>query len=185
MPESSGQMKAKIAQNLPGHNAEIFKGVRDTIQRAKRSIYIETPYLTSHRILAELKAAAKRGVKVSLIVPGCDYTEEKSAYHALAYQYAELLEAGIQIYEYPGYNHGKVMVTDDRFVALGSSNYDGLSFRHILEINANIDDKATAAKLLQRFIKPDISAAKRIGPEAASHTKTWRSWFFHQFSNYL
>jgi cardiolipin synthase len=67
--------------------------------------------------------AAKSGVDVRIIVPGIP--DKWYAYYVTQSYYAELLQAGVRIYEYtPGFIHAKMYVSDDRVAIVGSANMD-------------------------------------------------------------
>jgi cardiolipin synthase len=88
-----------------------------------------TAYFAPRPMFVEaLRAAARRGVDVQIIVPGphIDKQVVRSAGRAV---YAPLLEAGISIYEYqPTMLHAKTLVIDGRWCSIGSANFDNRSF---------------------------------------------------------
>lgn len=98
------------------------------INTAHRYIYIATPYLIIDSTMIEaLKLAAKSGVDVRIITP---HIPDKWYVHPVTqYNYYELLEAGVQIYEYtPGFIHSKIFVSDDSVATVGTVNMDYRSF---------------------------------------------------------
>ena len=83
-----------------------------------------TPYLVpGYELLQALLYASRRGVDVKLLLP---HIPDKKYAFALAHTYyAQLIEAGIRIYEYtPGFVHSKVFVSDDRIAVVGAINLD-------------------------------------------------------------
>lgn len=94
------------------------------INRAKRYVYITTPYLVIDSTLTmALTAAAKSGVDVRIITP--HIPDKKTVFEVTQAYYQELLEAGVQIYEYtPGFIHGKLFVVDDFYATVGTVNLD-------------------------------------------------------------
>ena len=73
--------------------------------------------------LEALKAAAKRGVDVRLVLPGIP--DKKLVFRLTRSYYVPLLRAGVKIYEYtPGFLHAKCYVSDDRVAVVGSINMD-------------------------------------------------------------
>ena len=96
----------------------------DILGHAKRYVHIMTPYLILDDVtLTALKYSAKRGVETIIIMP--HIPDKLYAYLLARSYYAELLRAGVQIYEYtPGFVHAKVMVTDDCCGVVGSINLD-------------------------------------------------------------
>ena len=74
-------------------------------------------------MLEALKAAAKRGVDVRLVLPGIP--DKKLVFRLTRSYYVPLLRAGARIYEFtPGFLHAKCYVSDDRAAVVGSINMD-------------------------------------------------------------
>lgn len=94
------------------------------INTANRYLHIVTPYLVIDNVMmASLKFAAKRGVDVKIIMPGIP--DKAYAYCLARTYYAELLEAGVEIYEYtPGFTHAKMFISDDEKATVGTINLD-------------------------------------------------------------
>ena len=94
------------------------------INKAKRYVYITTPYLIlSTEMLTALTSAAKCGVDVRIITP---HVPDKWYVHAVSRShYQPLIEAGVKIYEYtPGFIHAKTFVVDDDYAVVGTINLD-------------------------------------------------------------
>ena len=94
------------------------------INKAKRYVYITTPYLIlSSEMLTALTSAAKCGVDVRIITP---HVPDKWYVHAVSRShYQPLIEAGVKIYEYtPGFIHAKTFVADDDYAVVGTINLD-------------------------------------------------------------
>ena len=134
------------------------------INRAKRYVYITTPYLVIDSTLSmALGAAAKSGVDVRIITP--HIPDKKTVFEVTRAYYEELLEDGVKIYEYtPGFIHGKVFVADDYYATVGTVNLDYRSmFLHfengvllygtptVAEVKADFLD--TQGKSLQVFLR--------------------------------
>ena len=98
------------------------------INKAKRYVYITTPYLIlSSEMFTALTSAAKCGVDVRIITP---YVPDKWYVHMVTRShYKQLLEAGVRIFEYtPGFIHAKMFVSDDTTAVVGTTNVDFRSF---------------------------------------------------------
>lgn len=118
----------------PLDNEHVGKQVYiDILNRAKRYVHIMTPYLIlDGEVETALKYAAKRGVDVTLLLPGIP--DKKIPYALAKSHYASLTEAGVKIFEYtPGFVHAKVMVSDDREAVVGTINLDYRSLYHHFE----------------------------------------------------
>lgn len=94
------------------------------INNSKRYVHIITPYLVIDNVMMEaLTFAAKRGVDVKIIMPGIP--DKAYAYCLARTYYEELINAGVEIYEYtPGFTHAKVFVVDDEKATVGTINLD-------------------------------------------------------------
>ena len=94
------------------------------INTAKKYVHIVTPYLVIDNVMmSALKFAAKRGVDVKIIMPGIP--DKAYAYCVARTYYDELIEAGVEIYEYtPGFTHAKMFISDDEKATVGTINLD-------------------------------------------------------------
>ena len=94
------------------------------ISRARRYVYIYTPYLiVDDSMLSALSLAAKSGVDVRIITP--HHWDKWIIHTATRAYYRPLLDAGVKIYEYtPGFLHAKVFLSDDTTATVGSINLD-------------------------------------------------------------
>lgn len=131
LPESEGYYQPYV--DTPFDNEAVGMTVYlNLINRAKKSVFITTPYLIVDNLLMEsLCAAAKGGVDVRIIVP---HKPDKWYVHAVTKSnYAQLIEAGVKIYEYtPGFIHSKTFVVDGTYATVGSINLDYRSlFLHL------------------------------------------------------
>ena len=101
---------------------EIRTALIEMIDNATKSIIIQHAYFSDNKVIAAVKRAAARNVKVSLILP------EKPDTHLYAniVTINKLLESGpqngIMVYLYPKMSHAKVMLADGRIAAIGSAN---------------------------------------------------------------
>lgn len=94
------------------------------ITKAKRYVYIMTPYLIiSDSIATALCSAAKSGVDVRILTP--HIPDKKMIFEVTRAHYPLLLEAGVRIFEYtPGFLHAKNFAVDDQYATVGSINMD-------------------------------------------------------------
>jgi cardiolipin synthase len=104
---------------------------------------------------------ARRGVKITVIVPGRN-TDQRWVRLASRRMWGRLLEAGIRIFEYRSTMiHAKVLIVDELWCVLGTTNIDNRSFEHNDEVNVAMRDRALAARLLEDYVR-DISDSKEI-----------------------
>ena len=119
---------------------------------AQKSIRLSASYFVPGKLTTrELVDAAKRGVKVEIILPGAE-TDSPIVRHASRSKWGPLLEAGVKIYEYqPTMYHCKMMIVDEVWVSVGSANFDNRSFRLNDEANLNIYAPDFAAEQVKVF----------------------------------
>jgi cardiolipin synthase len=134
------------------------------IASAKKSLQIENAYfLPDDLTRKELVEAAKRGAKIEIIVPG-KKIDQKLVRAASRRRWPELLKAGIKIYEYqPTMIHVKLMIVDDKFVSVGSGNFDNRSIRLNDEANLDVLDSDFAAQQSHLF-EIDKRRSREITP---------------------
>ncbi len=108
------------------------------INGAKKYVYITTPYLIiTHNLFTALKNASARGVSVKIVTPAIP--DKKLIFCCTRSNYAQLLDAGVKIYEYtPGFVHSKLMVADDKVAFVGTINMDFRSLLHHFECGVDI-----------------------------------------------
>ncbi|MEG2755121.1 MAG: cardiolipin synthase [Mucinivorans sp.] len=149
----NGNMAIQIAISGPDSDwASIMQAFFAAITKAKKSIYISTPYfLPNQSILTALKVAALGGVDVRIMLPS--YSDSKLVHWASRSYFTELLEAKVKIYLYQrGFNHSKVMCVDGIFSSVGSVNMDERSFEDNFEVTAMIYNSVTTQILTQQFL---------------------------------
>ncbi len=185
----AGQAQALfVTRDNNEHRTDIERHYRIAIRAAKREVLIANAYFfPGYRLLKEMRRAAKRGVRVRLILQGePDMPIVKTA---AAMLYDHLQRAGVEIHEYCKRPlHGKVALTDDEWATVGSSNLDPLSLSLNLEANVIIRDRGFNAHLRERL--EDLICnhcteitAERLPPRNWLHLA--RSFFvFHFLRNF-
>ncbi|MBS6062923.1 cardiolipin synthase [Criibacterium bergeronii] len=113
---------------------------------AKKYVYIMSPYLViDDDFLLAMKFAAKRGVKVRLIIPGIP--DKKIPYTVAQSFLPDLIRSGVEVYIYaPGFVHSKIFISDDTVATVGTVNLDYRSmYLHFENGVLAYDKKLTAA----------------------------------------
>lgn len=121
------------------------------LNHAKKYVHITTPYLiVDNEMLTNLVYAAKCGVEVIIIMP---HIPDKWYAFALAKTYyEELIEAGVQIYEYtPGFIHAKMFISDDDTATVGTINLDYRSLYLHFECGAFIFNNPVVKDIEEDF----------------------------------
>jgi len=121
------------------------------IYSAQKSLYISTPYfLLDEETKQALKLASQSGVDVRIILPGIP--DKKLIYDIGKTFYAELIKAGVKIYEMKrGFVHAKMIVVDEDFVSLGTVNFDFRSLYLHFEDTAMIYQSKAIASVIDDF----------------------------------
>lgn len=167
------------------HYAQVFKSSSSegsesvrlmyllSIAAARESVYIANAYFVPDDLSVEtITHALRRGVKVRILVPG-RHTDSGLARRASRARWGVLLAAGAEIYEYqPTMLHCKLMIVDDVWVSVGSTNFDSRSFRLNDEANLNIYDHAFAARQIAIF-EDDLKKSRRVDYDAWKR-RPWR-----------
>ncbi len=140
-----------------------------SIAGAQNSIKIESPYFLPDSLLVkELVAACARGVRVEVIVPG-GKIDAKVTRAASRSGWEPMLRAGVHFYEYaPTMIHSKLLIVDNHWVSVGSSNFDYRSMRLNDEANLNVLDRGFAVSQTTMFER-DKSLAQPISLDAWLH----------------
>lgn len=142
----AGETPAQIVSSAENDGTEsIHLMYLLSIAAARRSVLLANSYFVPDDLsVRALIAAHRRGVDVQIIVPGPQIDSEVTR-AASRRKWAPLLEAGISISEFqPTMFHCKVMVVDDLWVSVGSTNFDNRSFRLNAEANLNAVDRGLA-----------------------------------------
>jgi cardiolipin synthase len=170
-----GDMEAQMFGSSPvGGSESMHLMVLLALTAAKTSIDIENAYFVPDRLTVEaLCSAARRGIRVRIVVPG-RHTDARIGRWAAQGLYGELLEAGIQIFEYqPTMMHCKVLVIDGLWSSVGSANFDDRSFRLNDEANLNVFSEELAREQIQ-LIDADIQKSRRMVLHKWRHRKFGR-----------
>lgn len=145
----------------------------EAIRRAHTRVDLAVPYFYPGRSFRQaLRAAARRGVRVRLLMQGkFDYRIAALAARAV---YDDLRDHGVRIYEYmPGPLHAKVALVDSDWATVGSSNIDPLSLLLNLEANVVVRDAGFATVLAERFESAFAVSSEITG---APQRRGWRRW---------
>ena len=151
---------------------------------ARERIALSASYFVPDSLtIKTLRAAAQRGVRIRILLPGA-HIDKAVVRRASRASWGPLLEAGVQIAEYqPTMFHMKALVVDDRFVSVGSTNFDNRSFLLNDEANLNVISKPLAARMLALF-EDDWAHGKAMDFEAWQH-RPWREKLVEQGARLL
>ncbi len=185
----AGDVRAQVLHSSLEDGAEsIHLMYLLAIAAARHSILLSNSYFIPDKLAIDaLVAARHRGVDVQIIVPG-PLIDSGIARAASRQGWAPLLEAGIPIYEFePTMFHCKVIVVDDLWTSVGSTNFDNRSFRLNDEANLNVFDE-TLAQTERATFQRDRARAHRVTLDEWRGRPRWervKDWAAHLFNAQL
>jgi cardiolipin synthase len=143
------------------HRHEIARDYASRLYAAKERIYISNSYFVPDgSIRRALVRAARRGVDVRVIVPA--HSDVEPVKFAARAQYPRLLAAGVRIYEWQeGMFHAKTATIDGQWCTTGTFNFDYMSIRTNLEVNASVLDAELACAVEAAF-KADLKRTREV-----------------------
>jgi len=161
-PEGAGQLG--ILASVPQRHSPLRPFLNRLIRDARKSVMLTMAYFAPHDdLIEELCRAARRGVRVQLMLPGRG--DVKVLMIAARSFYETLMTAGVQIYERQGaVLHAKTMVIDGLISMVGSTNLDYRSIEFNLEVSTLIRSRTFGGQMIHLF-ENDIHYAKRIKPD--------------------
>lgn len=161
--DNVGTQAAQAFTSSPGGGAESMQlMVLMSIAAARSTLALSMAYFVPDTAAVNsLVAAAQRGVRVQIIVPG-EHIDREILRRASRFEWGPLLRAGIEIYEYqPTMYHCKVMIVDDLWTSVGSSNFDSRSFSVNDEANLNVLN-APFAQTQRAIFAADLRLSHRV-----------------------
>jgi cardiolipin synthase len=157
--EAGSGWLAQVIQSGPDQE---LKGIREiylaAIMRARQRLWIATPYFVPDAGLRDaICMAGYQGLDVRLL---CQFHPDKWVpYYAGRYYWADVLEAGVKVYQYTrGMMHSKVVLMDDDWASVGTANLDNRSMHLNFEVNTLIYS-AEAVKQLEAAFRTDFENA--------------------------
>ena len=163
LPPACGNQRARflIRDNIR-HRNDIANAYLDAIHGAQSRVLIANAYfLPGFRFRHALRAAAQRGVEVSILLQG--RSDHPLLHYATQALYSALLEDGIRVFEYGrSFLHAKVAVVDGHWATVGSSNIDPFSLLLAKEGNLVVADRTFADSLEGSLRQAMASGAREM-----------------------
>ena len=180
-PEA-GRIPIALLQVSPNGFGSATQAIRALIDHAKTRLDIENAYFTDADMIQRVTAAAKRGVKVRIVVS--EKSNNTQATAALKHHYDAMIDAGVKIYEYPGaVVHSKVVVADNT-VVFGTVNFDAWALYRNYEVAMMARSAATANLIEERLFAPDIARSHPGTPPGG--LKAWaEGWLWDKLAYFL
>ncbi|HRE16174.1 MAG TPA: cardiolipin synthase ClsB [Rhodocyclaceae bacterium] len=167
-PPRGQQRAAFLLRDNIRHRNDIANAYLTAIHAAQSEVLIANAYfMPGFRFRHALRAAAQRGVKITILLQGpSDHPLLMYATRAL---YGALLDEGMRIFEYQrSFLHAKVAVIDNHWATIGSSNIDPFSLLLAKEGNLFIDDQS-----FTECLKNSLQDAMQEGARELRH-EDWR-----------
>ncbi len=147
------------------HNAPdarpITAAIVDLIESSRETLDVANPYLSDRPMIHRLRAAARRGVRVRLLVPAMPNNWASGS--AQRFYHDGMLADGIEIWGFPTMLHAKALVRDGVDVLVGTCNLEVWSLRRFFEINLRLQSADLAHLFATRLFTPDIAVSEREG----------------------
>jgi len=149
-----------IIEGEPGR-FRVARALQIQAVSAQRNIWIASAYFApSYSEIEALNGAARDGVDVRILVPS-RYDHPWIRLFTRRF-YRRLLLNGVRIWEWGGeMMHAKTMVSDGRWIRVGSTDFNPLGVAVNYELDAVIEDRATAAAGEAMF-EADIEQSREI-----------------------
>lgn len=154
-----------LARGIEHGPDEGFERLRFTLfgalAAAHESVSIVTPYfLPDQPLIHALNVAALRGVTVDIILP--ERSDVRIADWATRTLLWQLLERGVRVWQTPPpFDHTKLMLVDQQWTLLGSTNWDPRSLRLNFEFNVECYNAALGREVAQ-LIQARRAAARQV-----------------------
>lgn len=187
-PVQPMNVAARVVDNAKvRRRGAIRRAYLTSFRAARRSILIENAYfLPERRLRASLARAVRRGVEVSIIVPGT--SDVWPIELAGLYGYRSLTRRGIKMLRWKGpMMHAKTVVVDGTWATIGSYNFDARSLRYNLEVIVEIIDPELGARMERQFRFDELETVPY--DEAAWRRLPWwrkaLAWLAFRFRTWL
>jgi cardiolipin synthase len=173
-PSAGDADAAFVLRDNTRHTTDIERVYRSAIRAARSEIVIANAYFfPGYGFLRDLRRAARRGVRVRLILQG--EPDMPAAMLAARSLYRHLLQDGVSIHEYSTRPfHGKVALVDEDWATVGSSNLDPLSLSLNLEANLVVRDRAFNRQLRERMERLWCDHCRQVDIDTLALGPGWR-----------
>jgi cardiolipin synthase A/B len=145
-------VRAVVLHNAPGRYRPISDAIAEILDGAQETLDVVNPYVTDRGMIRRIERAARRGVHVRLVVPAEPNNWACSA--AERFHHQRLLDAGVEILEYPTMVHAKAFVRDGEDVLAGTCNLEAWSLKRFYEIDLRLQSRPLAQQFAERFFDP-------------------------------
>jgi cardiolipin synthase len=159
-PPSAGDVRVVVVASEPARGG-LYRLDQFIATVARETLWLTDAYFVGTPPYVEaLRAAARDGVDVRLLVPGSSDLPITQAFSRAGYR--PLLEAGVRVFEWNGNMlHAKTAVADGRWSRVGSSNLNVSSWLANYELDLAMYDESFADQMEQMYLS-DLANATEI-----------------------
>ena len=174
-PREGGVIAQEFASGPVYRDDILYQLMLSAIIDAREELTITTPYFgPDDGLMQALMASARRGVKVTLIVPKLN-DSTLVAWSSKSF-YQDLLTSGVKIAEFKGgLLHTKSLLIDQRVAIFGSVNFDQRSLRLNFEISLIVYDDDFCANL-EKLIQSYLAQSDYVDPKAWAKRPRWHRY---------
>lgn len=150
-PSPSGDVPLRVVATIP-NTAGLFRVDQLVAAMARKTLWLTDAYYAGAAAYVEaLRAAARDGVDVRLLVPGASDIPLIRPFSRAGYR--PLLEAGIRVFEWNGSMiHAKTAVSDGRWARVGSTNLNIASWLGNRELDVIVEHEPFAREMEDMFL---------------------------------
>jgi len=166
---AAGGAALRIIATVP-NTAGLFRVDQLVAALARRTLWLTDAYYAGTTPYVQaLRAAARDGVDVRLLVPGA--TDIPTLRVVSRAGYRPLLEAGVRVFEWNGAMlHAKTAVADDKWARVGSTNLNISSWMGNRELDVVIEDEPFARRMAEMY-QDDLARSTEVVLDARSRVR--------------
>ena len=159
--ERAGDARLRVIAGVPTASAT-FRMDLVVASIARRSLWLTDAYFVATSAYVQaLRAAARDGVDVRLLVPGASDIPAVSTLSRA--QYRPLLESGVRVFEWNGTMlHAKTAVADKLWARVGSTNLNLASWWTNYELDVAIEHRSFAEKMAAQFERDLLNSTEIV-----------------------
>ena len=181
-------LRLAVIDRHPPHSSDAIRDMfAEMLNTAQKKVLLISPYFVpTHKVRKALKDAIDRGVEVQILLSAkSDIPLTPEASH---YVGNNLAKRGAKVFLFHGgFHHTKIMMVDDLYCTVGSSNMDARSLRCDYEVNVVIFSKKVTAELTRLF-NEQLKTSTRIEKgywKTRSVGKRFQGWFGNLLTPFL
>ncbi|HTM19604.1 MAG TPA: phospholipase D-like domain-containing protein [Kofleriaceae bacterium] len=186
-PAPGRHLAQLVHKDQDRNRTSIRRHYMHAFRSAQQFIYLANAYFVPDPgIRRALRRAARRGVRVAVIVPGRG--DLRSVELASQATWSPLLRSGVEIHQWPEtHMHAKHAVIDGVWTVIGSYNLDYQSLLRNLDVVVEVVDRELGAEM-QRGFEADLQGCERVDLERWRQRSWWQrtmEWIFYRLRRWF